>query len=76
MRFVVDSIFLLRGKLARWFRILGCDIMYDPSESLNNLRGKVDHPDAMVLTRRTSRQEVKHLKKVLSYKVKDVEYDF
>jgi hypothetical protein len=49
MKFAVDS---MLGKLARWLRILGYDVIYDPSLPIEQLVERANRDDRIVITRR------------------------
>jgi uncharacterized protein len=54
MKFVAD---MMLGKLARWLRILGYDVMYDQSLSLKDLVTLSNQTDTIFLTRRRTLPE-------------------
>lgn len=49
MKFAVDS---MLGKLARWLRILGYDVVYDPSLPIGKLIERANREERIVITRR------------------------
>jgi hypothetical protein len=51
MKFAADA---MLGKLARWLRILGCDVSYNPSVSLKELVESANRDERIFLTRRKS----------------------
>lgn len=49
MRFVADT---MLEKLARWLRILGCDVIYDKHKNLRELAKIADNENRIFITRR------------------------